>query len=295
MRRLAGAAAAVGVGAALAGNIDPQSRLFGTPDTLRLRDRRRENLLRLALAREEVPTGVWEESSALAALAIEVATRPETARRLAREPAAVFRGLGYDLGELNLDEPELRACLLLAEAEIQQAIATGDAAAFVQALRVRGIEPREGGPSRYALALQEALRADASLGLLVPPPQGGPSTEALVLGTVAFVVALVAVVVGVAVAVAAYAAVAAWTWVTVSGGGSGGPRPRKSPDGISLSTLALQSGSPDLVKQVDAALYEEGVQDLASVVVEAASLRGVECSLQEAERQVRLAMERVLR
>lgn len=294
MRRIAGAAAALGTGAAFSGNIDPGHRRYGTPGSLGLRRARQENLMRLALAREEVPTGVWEEASALARLATEVARSPDRARAFGRDPAGALRALGYEAAGLRLDEPEIRTCLLLAEEEVQEAIASADPEAFIRALRARGIGP-SAGDSRLAEAFRQALREDEALGLR-PPPEGGELSQAQAApaATVVVAVVLVAVAVVAVVVVAVYAAIVAWTAVSVSGGGGLSPR-RGDPDSASLAGLAQQSGNPELARRVRDALLVETAASLAPAVVEAAAMRGVELEYQEAERQVRSALERILR
>lgn len=289
MRRLAGAAAGLGAGAVLAGNIEPGRRLYGTPETLRFQRPGEENLLRLALAREEVPTGVWEETCALAQLAARVVEHPGEAQAFGRDPAGAFRSLGYDLSTLRLDEPEVRACLLLAEDEVRSAITAGDAHAFIRALQERGIETDQ---EKAALvhAFRQALENETALGLR-PVPAGGPSGPEMTAGYVVVAFVLAVVVAVVAALVLAAVAVVAYLWVGVSGGGAQGKLPRK---GSSLSALALESGNPNLARRVRDTLLDDTADALAAAAVEAASTRGLELSHEEAARQVRATIDRFI-
>jgi hypothetical protein len=289
----AGALAALGAGAALAGNIDPSRRLYGTPRSLSLRrrPRRRERLLTLALARSDVPTGVWEEAGALAQLAAEALQEPERARRLAEDPHGALRELGYEPAALRLDAPEIRACLLLADPELRAAVDRDDAAAFIRLLRERGVEPAP-DDSTLARALRQALAEDASLGLASSSEPGPDGSTSPAYTAVVFVTALAAVIVGVLVVVGVTVVAVSYTVVSVSGGGTGR---RRGTDDLSSAMLALQSGNAELARRVRQQIIEERLDGLTEAAMEAARARGIMLEWQEAERQVRVAIERVMR
>lgn len=291
----AGALVALGAGTALAGNIDPRRRLYGTPQSLTLRRRpRQERLLTLALARHDVPTGVWEEAGALALLAHEALQDPERARQFAEDPPGALRDLGYEPGTLRLDAPEIRACLLLADPELRAAIERDDAVGFIRLLRERGVEAAPDDSSLHS-AVRRALSEEVSLGLISPPERGSDNTLTSAWSVVVFVVALVTVLVGVLVGVGAAVVAVTYTAVSVSGTQGGGRLPRRSADDLSSATLALQSGNAELARRVRQQLIEERLPGLAEAAMEAARARGVTLDWQEAERQVRAAIERVLR
>jgi hypothetical protein len=291
----AGALAALGGGALLAGNIDPSRRLYGAPQSLTLRRRpRRERFLTLTLARSEVPTGVWEESGALARLAEAALHEPERARRLTDDPNGALRGVGYEPSDLRLDAPEIRACLLLAEPEVRQAIDSGDAAGFIRLLRERGVESAPDNSS-LSLAMRQALAEDRSLGLLSAPEDGLAEPTLPVYSATLSVTALVIVLVAVLVAVAVAVVALTYTAVSVSGSGGGDHKPRKGSGGLDSTTLALQSGNPELARRVRRQLIEERMDGLTEAAVEAARARGITLEWQEAERQVRAAVARVMR
>jgi hypothetical protein len=289
----AGALAALGAGGVLAGNIDPDRRLYGTPQSLTLRRRpRRDRLLTLVLARSEVPTGVWEESGALALLAEAALREPERARMLADDPQRALRELGYEPTALRLDAPEIRACLLLADEQVREAIDAGDAPRFVRLLRERGIEP---APPEAMLprALQQALAEDTALGLITTSDGPLAGSDMTAYSLVVYVTALVFIIAAV-VAVVAVVAVA-YTSVSVSGSGGDGTERRRGSSSLGSTTLALQSGNPELVRGVRRQLIEERMSSLTEAAVEAARAHGIALGRREAERQVRAAIERVMR
>jgi hypothetical protein len=295
IRKLGGCAAAAAAGPALAGNIPSAQRLYGVPATLSFRRRREESLLYLALAREEIPTGVLEETSALARLALDLVLDPSKAHAFAADPNAAFQALGYDASALRLDAPELRPWLVLADPEVRAAVAVGDASAFLNAVRAFGVEPCL-EQSRLSVAFCEAVAQDAALGIrLVGPndPSDLPTTTAC---TVATVYCLVAVLVGVAVAVAAWAYVGVWVSVVVSGGGGGGGGlPRRGGDRLSLEAVALLGANPGFARQVRDMQLEQNAQRLTETVLEVAAASGVSLGRDQAENYVRTAVGRLFR
>ncbi|MEE9219424.1 MAG: hypothetical protein V3U98_10210 [Acidobacteriota bacterium] len=285
----ASAAAALGRGLAISGNIAPEQRRYGAPATLQLQRSGEENLLRLALARQEVPTGVWDEMSALARLAAAVARSPERARAFARDPGAAFRSVGYDLEALRLDAVEIQAVLLLADEEVQEAISNGDALRFVRALRELGVGPNP-DHSELREAFRQAVEREAELGLR--PLINGDSLTDTVSSQVVVAVVLAFVVAIVAAAVVAAVLVLVYTAISVSG--SGGFKRRRSTDNTSLIDLAALSGNRQLAREVRESVLDEAVAVLTEAALEAAEVHGVQLAPDEAERHLRLALTRMI-
>jgi hypothetical protein len=120
------------------------------------------NLLRLAMARTDLPLGVWDDALALAQLGQDVFDDPAVASRFREDPSAYLRSI--HLGHVRLDTGaiETRLALALGDPELRGHIANGNYGRFIDALGQRGLlDGSVGSP----LAVRIAGELTKSLGL----------------------------------------------------------------------------------------------------------------------------------
>ena len=240
-------------------------RVYGVPDSVRPRTPLEHNLLRLALARTEVPPDAWQDVVALSLLAQDVFDDPRVARAFTRDPAAYLKTIGLEDVRLDPEAVEVKVALALGDPDIREAIQRDDARAFVQALEGRGLI-RSPEPSQIAQHIGSQMETiKARLGESISPE--ACTVTAICVAAVWIWVAVVQNAV-VAVAVAAVVSVYAYALVSTSAIG-GGPRKRKAAmvleDNPSLR-LAGALGGPEFGDRVADAFVEENVERIASAV-----------------------------
>lgn len=237
-------------------------RVYGVPDSVRPRTPLEHNLLRLALARTEVPPGAWQDVVALGLLAQDVFDDPRVARAFTRDPAAYLKTIGLEDVRLDPEAVEVKVALALGDPDIREAIQRDDARAFVQALEGRGLI-RSPEPSQIAQHIGSQMETiKARLGDSISP-------EACTVTAicVAAVWVWVAVVQNAVVAVAVAAVVSLYAYALVSTSAIGGKRKAAMvlEDNPSLR-LAGALGGPAFGDRVADAFVEENVDRIASAV-----------------------------
>lgn len=242
-------------------------RVYGVPESVAPRTPLEHNLLRLSLARTDVPPEAWQDVVALSLLAQDVFDNPEVAGTFTRDPAAYLKAIGLSDVRLDPGAAEVKVALALGDPEIRAAIGRDDPRAFLEALESRGLL-RSPEPS------QLAQRIGAQLDDLRTRLGGTPSPEACTVFAIC-VAALWVWVVAVqdavaAVAVAAVVSVYAYVLVsTTAYGGGGGPRKRKASMILEDSPpfqLAGALGGREFGDRVADAFVEDNVERIASAV-----------------------------
>lgn len=239
-------------------------RVYGVPESVRPRTPLEHNLLRLSLARTDVPPDAWQDVVALSLLAQDVFDNPEVARTFSREPSAYLRTIGLQDVRLDPEAIEVKVALALGDPDIRAAIGRDDPRAFVQALESRGLI-RSPEPS------QLAQRIGAQMEEIKSRLGGGISPEACTVAAicVAAVWIWVAVVQDAIVAVAVAAVVSVYAYALVSTSTFGPGRRRKAGmvlrDNPSLR-LAGALGGPDFGDRVADTFVEENVERVAAAV-----------------------------
>jgi len=240
-------------------------RVYGIPDSVRPRTPLESNLLRLSLARTDIPPEAWQDVAALSQLAQDVFDHPGVAATFSRDPAGYLRTIGLSDVMLDPGSVEVRVALALGDADVRAAIAANDPRAFVQALEGRGLI-RSPEPSLMAQRLgtqMDAIRS--SLGEELSPE--ACTVFAICLAAVWVWVALVqnavvTVTVAAAVSVYAYALVSAWT----QGGGGGKKKAAMVLDSEPSFRLAGALGGREFRERVADTFVEDNVERIALAV-----------------------------
>jgi len=149
------------------------------------------NLLRLSMARTDLPIEVWDDVLALHMLTKQVFDDPAVATTFARDPAAYLRSLRLDHVQLDMESVEVKLALAAGDPELRALIAASDFKGFVNALAERGLLGEAG---RSKLSQRAAMALASSLGV----PASTPGTDAFFAFAAAFLFVVVAI-----------------TWVTV--------------------------------------------------------------------------------
>ena len=245
------------------GSNPDSSRVYGVPDSVKPRTPLEHNLLRLSLARTDVPPDAWQDVVALSLLAQDVFANPEVARTFSRDPATYLRAIGLQDVRLDPEAVEVKVALALGDPEVRAAIDRDDPSAFVQALETRGLI-RSPEPSQLAQRIGAQMEEiKARLG-------GSISPEACTVTAicVAAVWIWVAVVQDAIVAVAVAAVVSVYAYAVVSSkaiGGGGRKAAMVLQDHPSLR-LAGALGGPGFGDRVADTFVEENVERVAAAV-----------------------------
>lgn len=96
-------------------------------------------LLRLSLAQTDIPQVMWEDVSALCALAGDVFENPEIAATFARNPADYLESRGIKNSKLTPNTFEVKIVLSLGDASVKDAIKRGDTKEFLRLLESKGL------------------------------------------------------------------------------------------------------------------------------------------------------------
>ena len=263
--------AGAGSAGALLGPAPRGKRIYGIPDSVRPRTPLEDNLLRLSLARTDVPAEAWEDVAALSQLAQDVFDDPAVAQAFSRHPASYLRAIGLPHVALDTRSTEVKVALALGDADVRAAILAEDPRAFLHALEGRGLL-RSPDTSQLAQRLGSHLEAiQTSLGDSV-----SPEACSVVVICVAAVWIWVAVVQDAVVAVAAAAVVSVYAYAlvhtsTFGGGGGGGGKKRKTGPGTMLEgepsfRLAGALGGTDFQERVTDAFVDDNVEKIAAAV-----------------------------
>jgi hypothetical protein len=235
-------------------------RVYGIPDSVRPRTALENDLLRLSLARTDIPPEAWQDVAALSQLAQDVFDNPGVAAVFTRDPAGYLKTAGLPDVVLDPASIEVKIALALGDPEVRASLAADDPRGFVRALEARGLlESPE--PS------QLARRLEAQLAAVRPTLEGEYAPEACTLIVVCAVSVWVLVVLNVAVAVAVAVAVTVYAYVYVSSSVSG--RRRKA--GALLESrpsfrLAGALGGRNFQDRVADAFVEDNVERVAQAV-----------------------------
>jgi hypothetical protein len=261
--------AGAGSAGALLGPFPRGKRIYGIPDSVRARTPFEDNLLRLSLARTDVPPEAWEDVAALSQLAQDVFDNPAVAQAFSRHPASYLRAIGLPHVALDTRSTEVKVALALGDADVRAAILAEDPRAFLQALEGRGLL-RSPDTSQLAQRLGSHLEAiKTSLGDSVTP-----EACSVVVICVAAVWIWVAVVQDAVVAVAAAAVVSVYAYALVytsTYGGGGGPKKKGGAAGTMLEgepsfRLAGALGGTDFQERVTDAFVDDNVEKIAAAV-----------------------------
>lgn len=263
-------AGAGGVGTLL-GTEKRAGRVYGIPESVRPMTPLEGNLLRLSLARTDVPAEAWEDVAALSQLAQDVFDDPAVAEAFSRNPARYLRAVG--LGHVRLDpqSAEVKVALALGDADVRAAVTAGDPRAFVQALEGRGLI-RSPEPSQLAQRLGSQLDAIRSRLEASATPEACTVTAICVAAVWIWVAvvqdAVVAIAVAAVVSVYAYALVSTSTFGGGGGGGGGGGKKKAAAilEGDPSFRLAGALGGPDFQNRVADAYVEDNVERIALAV-----------------------------
>lgn len=203
----------------LAGSAMAAGRVYGIPDSVRPRPALEHNLLRLSLARTDIPAEAWQDVAALSLLAQDVFDNPEVARTFTRDPSGYLKTIG--LGDVTLDPEsiEVKVALALGDPEIHAAITGEDPRAFVLALENRGLL-RTPEPSVLAQRLGAQLQSMRQTLGDEPSPEACSTLAICVAAVWVWVAVVQDVVVAVAAAalVSVYAYALIYTWTQGDGG-----------------------------------------------------------------------------
>jgi hypothetical protein len=261
---------ALAAGAAGAGGLlgdDGKRRVYGIPDSVRARPPLEHNLLRLSLARTDVPPDAWQEVAALSLLAQDVFDQPEVARAFTRDPEAYLKTIGLEDVRLDPRAVEVKVALALGDPGVHEALERDDPRAFLEALEGRGLL-RSPAPSVLAQRIGSHIAGvKARLGDTVSP-------EACTAFAICLAVAWVwaAIVQDAVVAVAVAAAVSLYVYAVVYTE-TVGPRPQKMSaiDAAALEgeppfRLASALGGPEFGNRVAGAFIDDSVERVAAAV-----------------------------
>ncbi len=246
------------------GSNPDSGRVYGVPESVRPRTPLEHNLLRLSLARTDVPPDAWQDVVALSLLAQDVFANPEVARTFSRDPSTYLRAIGLQDVRLDPEAVEVKVALALGDPDVRAAIDRDDPRAFVQALETRGLL-RSPEPS------QLAQRIGAQMEEIKTRLGGSGSPEACTVTAicVAAVWIWVAVVQDAVVAVAVAAVVSVYAYALVSTSAIGGGGRKKASmvlqDRPSFR-LAGALGGADFGDRVADTFVEENVERVAAAV-----------------------------
>ncbi len=238
-------------------------RVYGVPESVVPRTPLEHNLLRLSLARTDVPPEAWQDVVALSLLAQDVFDDPEVARTFSRDPAAYLKAVGLDDVRLDPETIEVKVALALGDPDVRAAIARDDPRAFVQALETRGLI-RSPEPSQLAQRIGAQLEAmKTQLG-----DAYSPEACSVLAICVAAVWIWVAVVQDAVVAVAVAAVVTLYAYALISTGvRADGRRKTATPlDDHPSFRLAGVLGGPDFGGRVTDTFVEDSVERVAAAV-----------------------------
>ena len=260
--------AGAGSAGALLGPAPRGKRIYGIPESVGPRTPLEDNLLRLSLARTDVPAEAWEDVAALSQLAQDVFDDPAVAQAFSRHPAAYLRAIGLPHVTLDPRSTEVKVALALGDADVRSAIQAEDPRAFLQAPEGRGLL-RSPDTSQLAQRLGSHLEAiRTSLGDTV-----SPEACTIISICVAAVWIWVAVVQDAVVAVAAAAVVSVYAYALVSTstfGGGGGKKKKAGPgtmlEGEPSFRLAGALGGAEFQERVTDTFIDDNVERIAAAV-----------------------------
>jgi hypothetical protein len=255
---------------------DGRRRIYGVPDSVTPRPPLESDLLRLSLARTDLPVETWRDLAALAGLARDVFDNPDVARAFTRDPQRYLQAAGMDDVRLDPQAIETRVALALGDPELHAAIERDDPGAFLRGLEARGLLA-SAEPSQIAGRLQARLAAGPGLALAAEPVEGEPSPEACTLVLICLVAAWVWVVVvqDAVAAVNATALVNVYAYVLIYTGieGPGKTKALSVLDGQPSLRVAGLLGGGDFAGKVADRFVEENVEKIAVAVESLAAYR----------------------
>ncbi len=255
---------------------DGRRRIYGVPDSVTPRPPLEDDLLRLSLARTDLPVETWRDLAALSGLAQDVFDNPEVAQSFTRDPQRYLQAAG--MGDVRLDPQaiETRVALALGDPELRGAIQRDDPEAFLRGLETRGLLA-SAEPSQIAARIQARLAANERLGVNEGLAGDGPAPE--VCSVVAICIAAVwvwVVVIQDAIAtVNAVALVNIYAYALIYTG-TAGPKKRRMIGALdsepSLQVAGLLGGG-DFAERVADRFVEENVEKIARAVESLAAYR----------------------
>lgn len=248
---------------------DGRRRIYGVPDSVTPRPPLEDDLLRLSLARTDLPVETWRDLAALSGLAQDVFDNPEVAQSFTRDPQRYLQAAG--LGDVRLDPQaiETRVALALGDPELRAAIQQDDPGAFLRGLEARGLLA-SAEPSQIAARIQARLAASETLAVNEEVPGEGPAPEACSV----LAICIAAVWVWVVVIQDAIATVNAVALVNIYAyaliyTGTAGPKKRRMIGALdsepSLRVAGLLGGG-DFAERVADRFVEENVEKIALAV-----------------------------
>lgn len=127
------------------------------------------NLIRLSMARTDLPVGVWEDILALSKLTEDVFRDPGVASAFAQDPRGYLDAIGMAHVQIDKDAIELRLATAMGDAELRSMAAEGRFAEFIDRLAQLGLLDES---TRSPLA--QKIGAELAQGLGVNSAQVSP-------------------------------------------------------------------------------------------------------------------------
>ncbi len=265
----------IGLGAILAGGggagrlLDrpgEKRRIYGIPDSVKLRSPLTHNLARYSLAQTDLPPEAWQDVVALGLLAQDVFENPKVAEAFSRNPGGYLKAIGMTDVALDPATAEVQVALALGDPQIREAVERQDPKAFLEVIERRGLLRRPETSQLVSKLTDQVANLQTQMGPgFTPEACSVFAVCILVLAVWIYVAAVQDVVVSVAAlaVVSLYVYALAWT-------GVGGPRRKltvwQGGGGVPSLRLATVMGGEIFAGEVADTFIEEHVERVAEAI-----------------------------